>query len=178
MTTEIRGLEESTTFDIEISPRTDQESSQVSHVTRLSTKTSVQASTVPKALQPPSVIEKSYHTMSLKWDPPSRLAESSKIKYYSIKYDRVDPENPEKPLTPGTEETVEAVTNEVTLKDLAAGGTYRVNVAVTTTDGMSMYSAAALFAIPMNKTELENFRDSLNLVAIEENISKLSSQPR
>ena len=69
MTTEIRGLEESITFDIEISPRTDRvnrEPSRVSQVTPLNTKTSIQACTNPKALQPPSVIEKSYHTISLK----------------------------------------------------------------------------------------------------------------
>ena len=116
--------------------------------------------------------------MSLNWDPPSRIAESSKIKYYSVKYDRVDPENSEKPLAPGTEETVETVINEITLKDLAAGGTYRLNVAVTTTDGMSEYSAATLYDVPMNKTELEKFRDSLNLGVIENNISQLSSRPR
>ena len=116
--------------------------------------------------------------MSLNWDPPSRIAESSKIKYYSVKYDRVDPENSEKPLAPGTEETVEMVINEITLKDLAAGGTYRLNVAVTTTDGMSEYSAATLYDVPMNKTEQEKFRDSLNLGVIENNISQLSSRPR
>ena len=81
-------------------------------------------------------------------------------------------------LLSGTEETVEPITNEVTLKDLAAGGTYRVKVAVITTYGISLYSAATIFDTPVNKTELEKFRDSLNLDAIETSISQLSSRPR
>ena len=137
--------------------------------TRLNTKAEIQAATAPRALVAPSIVDKTHHTVSLQWDPPKRILEGSKITTYIVKYDRVDPIT-EEPLVIGSEKTSYAETNEIILKDLAAGGTFRIQVAVTTTDGTSEFSAATLCNTPIIKTELDVFRESLNIGAIEDNL--------
>ena len=99
------------------------------------------------------------------------------ITSYTVKYDRVDPKTAE-PLTPGTEKTAYSDKNELVIKDLAAGGTYRIQVAVDTKVGTSVYSAGTISSTEMGEMELDKFRDSLNLGSMEGNIRALSSRPR
>ena len=97
---------------------------------------------------------------------------------YCVKYDRVDPET-RKPITSGTEQTVYSHTDKITLMDLAVGSTYRIKVSVNITGyGASVFSDDVLSSTLTNKTEIEKFRDSLNLGSIESNIKELSSRPR
>ena len=50
---------------------------------------------------------------------------------------------------------------------MAAGGTFRIEVRVKTTDGSSAYSVPTIASTPLIKTELDQLRDSLNLPDIE-----------
>merc|ERR1711937_672274 len=65
--------------------------------------------------------------------------------------------------------------NEIILKDMAAGGTFRIEVRVKTTDGSSAYSVPTIASTPLNKTELDQFRDSLNLPDIEKRLEGLGT---
>ena len=137
----------------------------------MNTKAEIQAATTPRALMAPSVINRTHHTISLQWDPPKRILEGSKITSYKVRYERVDPKSAE-PLIIGDETITFAETNEMILKDLAAGGTFRIQVAVITTDGSSELSAATLATTPMIETELDVFRKSLNIGAIEKKLGE------
>merc|ERR1712018_95669 len=53
---------------------------------------------------------------------------------------------------------------------------YRIEVKVKTTDGSSAYSAATTAKTPMIKSELEQFRDSLNLPDIEKRLEGMSTK--
>lgn len=97
---------------------------------------------------------------------------------YCVKYDRVDPETG-KPITSGTEKTTYSHTDKITLMGLAVGATYRIKVSVNITGyGASVFSDDIISSTLTNKTEIEKFRDSLNLGSIESNIKELSSRPR
>jgi len=82
-----------------------------------------------------------------------------------------DPKSGE-PLIIGDETISYAEKNEIILKDLAAGGTFRIQVAVDTTDGSTELSAATLATTPMIETELDVFRKSLNLGTIEKKLGE------
>merc|ERR1712018_925742 len=53
---------------------------------------------------------------------------------------------------------------------------YQIEVKVKTTDGCSAYSAATTAKTPMIKSELEQFRDSLNLPDIEKRLEGMSTK--
>ena len=181
--TQITGLQDFTNFDIEVFPKTNETYDEGAleiekpKITRKGFRAEIQGYTFPNALQAPTVIEGSNHSVSLKWDPPycnenSSCNSDSRFLSYIIKYDRVDP-NTAQPLTLGNEVTAHSEKTEIVLKDLASGGTYRIQVAVTTTVGTNSYSAATLFTTDMNESELDKFRDSLNMESIEKNIKEL-----
>ena len=167
---EITGLEHSSKYIIEVMPRSNHTYTKESHITRLGTKAIIQVSTLPKAPQAPNVINTTHHTISLRWEPPERMIEGTRVTSYLVRYDRIDPESG-KPLIPGGEKTAYTSNNEIILKDMAAGGTFRMEVKVTTTDGSSTYSASTISSTPIIKTELDEFRDSLNLGDIEESLT-------
>ena len=69
VTTKIIGLQDSTSYDIEVTPKTNQtldhEETQ-SPITRINVKAMIQASTLPKAPQSPIVMDQTYNSISLK----------------------------------------------------------------------------------------------------------------
>merc|ERR1712018_255190 len=117
----------------------------------------------------------SHFTVELRWDPPERMVEGSTVTSYSGRYNRIDPKSGE-PLTTGNEKYANTNKNNIILKDMAAGGTYHIKVKVETTNGSSAYSAPATASAPMIKTELDQFRDSLNLPDIEKRLEGMSTK--
>merc|ERR1712079_510526 len=55
-------------------------------------------------------------------------------------------------------------------------GTYKVQVKVRTTSGESQYSSEHITSTPMVQSELEEFRESLNLPAMELKIDSMSNR--
>lgn len=160
----ITGLDYSTQYNIEVESSVGAGFSQ-QHVTRLDYKAAIQESTLPRAPQAPSVVpdKTTQHSISLHWDAPDRLAQGSDVTSYIVMYQRVGPDTAN-PLVPNSEHTAYSVRNEIALQNLAAGGTYQFKVSVSTVDGTSEYSAPTISTTKIEKTELENFRDSLGLV--------------
>merc|ERR1712038_1483390 len=144
-------------------------------ISRLNFAAETGAITSPRRLGAPNIKQTSHHTVSLQWDPPTRLVEGSSIESYTIQYERIDPLSGD-PLIVGNTKTQFSVANEVILRDLAAGGTYQIKVKIKTSTGESMYSPAAIASTPIMQTELQEFRDSLNLPRIEQGINDLTSK--
>ena len=99
----------------------------------------------------------------------------STVTSYLVRYDRMDPECDE-PLKTGNEKITYSNNNEIALKDMAAGGTFRIEVMVKSNDGSSAYSVPTIASTPMIKTELDQFRDSLNLPDIEKRLEGKQSK--
>ena len=90
----------------------------------------------------------------------------SSVTFYLVRYNRIDPKWDE-PLTTGNEKITYKNNNVIILKDMAAGGTFRIEVKIKTTDGSSAYSVPTIASTPMIKTELGQFHDSINLPVFE-----------
>merc|ERR1712018_703496 len=93
------------------------------------------------------------------------------------RYKRIDPKSGE-PLTTGNGKNTYTNKNEIILKNMAAGGTYSIEVKVDTTYGSSVYSDPTVESTPMLKTELDQFKDSLNLPDIEKRLEGITSLER
>merc|ERR1712018_633156 len=93
------------------------------------------------------------------------------------RYKRIDPKSGE-PLTTGNGKNTYTNKNEIILKNMAAGGTYSIEVKVDTTYGSSVYSDPTIASTPTKKTELDQLRDSLNLPDIEKRLEGITSLER
>merc|ERR1712012_1170487 len=169
----VTGLQHATKYIVEVVPISNHTNTPESHIERLETKAVVRSSTLPLAPQAPNVINTTHHRVELRWDPPERIVEGSTVTSYLVRYKRIDPKCDE-PLTTGNEKIAYSNNNQIILEDMAAGGTYRIEVKVETTDGCSAYSASKIANIPMNKTELEQIRDSLNIPDIEKRLEEMN----
>lgn len=76
----------------------------------------------------------------------------STVTSYLVRYDRIDPEWDEH-LTSGNEKITYSNKNEIILKEMAVGGTFRIEVKVKTTDGSSAYLVPTIASALMLKTE-------------------------
>ena len=112
----------------------------------------------------PNIISVSHHNMSIRWNLPLRIAPASNVSNYVVLYERVDPHSLNSLSNARTQFCKE---NEITLQDLASGATYRVQVKVRTTAGESQYSPETIASTPMVQSELEDFRELLNLPAMQ-----------
>jgi len=169
----VTGLQHATKYIVEVVPISNHTSTPESHIERLETKAVVRSSTLPKPPQAPNVINTTHHRVELRWDPPERIVEGSTVTSYLVRYNRIDPKCDE-PLTTGNEKIAYSNNNQIILEDMAAGGTYRIEVKVETTDGCSAYSASKFASIPMKKTELDQIRDSLNIPDIEKRLEEMN----
>merc|ERR1712203_1318682 len=134
------------------------------------------AITIPARLESPNIISVSHHSMLIRWNSPLRIAPASNISNYVVLYERIDPLNTSNSL--GNAKTQFSRENEITLQDLAAGATYKVQVKVRTTSGESQYSSKHITSTPMVQSELEEFRESLNIPAMELKIDSMQTQTR
>merc|ERR1712012_1480469 len=173
----VEGLEHSRKYIVEVIPISNHTYRLESDIKRVETKAVAQTTTIPQAPQAPKVISKSHFTIELRWDPPERLVEGSTVTSYSVRYKRIDPKSGE-PLTTGNEKNTYTNKNEIILKNMAAGGTYSIEVKVDTTYGSSVYSDPTIESTPMLKTELDQFKDSLNLPDIEKRLEGVASLER
>merc|ERR1719336_1478564 len=164
----VEGLEHSRKYIVEVIPISNHTYRLESDIKRVETKAVAQTSTIPQAPQAPKVISKSHFTIELRWDPPERVVEGSTVTYW-VRYKRIDPKSGE-PLTTGNGKNTNTNKNEIILKNMVAGGTYSIEVKVDTTYGSSVYSDPTIASIPMIKTELDQFKDSLNLPDIEKRL--------
>ena len=85
---------------------------------------------------------------------------------------RVDPSSKDV-LLPGSQ-SVESETETVTVGALASGATYKFQVMVITTEGESSLSNPVTAATNFQETELQQFRKSLNLNRIENDLSRMN----
>jgi hypothetical protein len=107
----------------------------------------------------------------LEWQPPKKVSIVSEIQRYNILFDRVDPQS-KNALLPGTEETITSLQPGVVLQGLAAGAAYKIQIKVITTSGMfSTYSQPITTSTLRHQSDLEIFRESLNLDEIESSIN-------
>merc|ERR1712012_1455820 len=169
----VTGLQHATKYIVEVVPISNHTNTPESHIERLETKAVVRSYTLPKPPQAPNVINTTHHRVELRWDPPERIVEGSTVTSYYVRYSRIDPKCGE-PLTTGHEKIAYSNNNQIILEDMAAGGTYQIEVKVETTDGCSAYSASKFASIPMKKTELDQIRDSLNIPDIEKRLEGMT----
>ena len=85
-------------------------------------------------------------------------------------HNRINPHT-RKSLLVGSQQDLSSVEPEAVIPDLASGGTYTIKIKVRTTMGDSDYSTPTIASTVMAKTELEEFRSTLNLDTIENNIN-------
>lgn len=114
------------------------------------------------------VLKTTRDSVSLKWDKPLISPVASLLRY-SVEITRVDPHSKED-ISAGSQ-SVESETETVTVGALASGGTYKFNVKVFTTEGDSSFSDSVTATTTFEKTELEEFKESLNLNTIESRLS-------
>ena len=88
-------------------------------------------------------------------------------------HNRINPHT-RKSLLVGSQQDLSSVEPQAVIPDLASGGTYTIKIQARTTMGDSDYSTPTIASTIMAKTELDQFRSTLNLDTIENNIkSKL-----
>ena len=157
-------------YQVQVIAKSNFQPEVVAGISRQNIAAETRAITLPMRLGAPRIKRTHHHTISLHWDPPTRLVEGSNILSYTIQYERIDPLSGN-PLIVGNTRTQVSVSNEIILRDLAAGGTYQIKVKSKTTNGESVYSPATIAATPIKQTELQEFRESLNLPGIEQSIN-------
>jgi len=171
----IDNLDFSTIYNVKISAKSNAQPREETHVSRQQFFAETKAITLPTRLETPNVISTSHHTMSIRWNPPTRIAPDAYISNYVILYERIDPHSLE---SLSVAKTQFSGSNEITLQGLAAGATYKVQVKIRTTEGESEYSAEKIASTPMVQTEFEELRHSLNLPTLEQKIRTIESKPR
>merc|ERR1712203_12519 len=170
----IDNLDFSTEYQVKISAKSKFQPKDDPHIARKQYYAETKAITIPARLESPNIISVSHHGMSIRWNSPFRIAPASNISNYVVLYERIDPLNTSNSL--GNAKTQFSRENEITLQDLAAGATYKVQVKVRTTSGESQYSSETIASTPMVQSELEEFTESLNLPAMELKIDSMSTK--
>merc|ERR1712203_134744 len=171
----IDNLDFSTEYQVKISAKSKFQPKDDPHIVRKQYYAETKAITIPARLESPNIISVSHHNMSIRWNSPLRIAPASSISNYVVLYERIDPHSLNSLVNAKTQFSRE---NEITLQDLAAGATYKVQVKVRTTSGESQYSSGTIANTPMVQSELEEFRESLNLPAMELKIDSMQTQTR
>jgi len=166
-------LDFSTEYQVKISAKSKFQPKDDTHISRQQYFAETKAITIPAQLESPNIISVSHHNMSIRWNSPLRIAPVSNISNYVVLYERIDPLSLNSLSNAKTQFSRE---NEITLQDLAAGATYKVQVKVRTTSGESQYSSETIASTPMVQSELEEFRESLNLPAMELKIDSMSTK--
>lgn len=167
----IRNLNDAETYKVIVTPENDD----IRHPAnvKLQNMASLHGTTSPPRLSPPSIVDRGHHNISVVWEPPSKIAYGASIRDYVIRYERIDPRSGAILLN-GSQQLLKSLGPEIVIPGLASGATYRVAVMVRTTMGDSNYSPSAIDkTILVTVSELDRFRDSLNLNAIE---NKITSQ--
>jgi len=135
----------------------------------------IKATTKISTLNPPTILNTTSHTIALEWEPPTKSSIASNIQTYFIKYNRIEPTSGQ-PLISGTEKTLRSSEPWAVLEGLVAGATYTISIKVKTTSGTeSLYSPPTISSTLLQLTELEKFRESLNIEAIESNIKGINT---
>jgi len=166
-------LDFSTEYQVKISAKSKFQPKDDTHISRQQYFAETKAITIPAQLESPNIISVSHHNMSIRWNSPLRIAPVSNISNYVVLYERIDPLSLNSLSNAKTQFSRE---NEITLQDLAAGATYKVQVKVRTTSGESQYSSETIASTPMVQSELEEFRESLNLQAMELKIDSIDAR--
>ena len=85
---------------------------------------------------------------------------------------RIDPHSGASLLI-GSQQSLTATVPEIVIPGLASGATYTMAIKVRTTMGDSDYSPPTVSSTIMEQTDLERFRATLNLDAIENKINNV-----
>merc|ERR1711963_681370 len=169
----VDNLDFSTEYQVKISAKSKSQPKDDPRISRQQYFAETKGITIPARLESPNIISVSHHSMSIRWNSPLRIAPASNISNYVVLYERIDPHSLNSLSNAKTQFSRE---NEITLQDLASGATYKVQVKVRTTAGESQYSSETIDSTPMVQSELEDFRESLNLPAMQLKIDSMSTK--